>query len=161
MGTWKNAVEQVQATAVQGANLVVSGFEQIVRNISNGAAGVAGSIWNSGSTVVGINVNQIPSMQQAINTYVQGLTDHLQEINSQLNTETAFKGEYATAVQEYVQAVSTACQNVVSQLKAFNEELTKVQDAYTAYDKQLSQSISGSSKEVSQAAQAYTGSEQA
>lgn len=161
MGTWKNAVEQVSATAVQGANLAVSSFEQLVRNIAGGAGGVAGSIWNSGSTVVGINVGQIPDMQAAIDNYVKGLTDHLSQINSQLDTDTAFKGQYAAEVTNYVQAVTTACQNVVSQLKAFDDELTKVQEAYTEYDKQLSQSIQGSSEEVSQGSQAYTGSEQA
>lgn len=158
--TWRTMAEQVQATATQGANLVVSSFSQLVRNIAGGAAGVGASIWNSGSTVVGINVNQIESMQQAVNNYVQKLSDHLNEINSSLNTDMAFKGEYAAAVTEYVTAVTQACQTVISQLKAFNEELTRVQEAYTAYDVKLSKNISSSSQEVSQAASAYS-SEQA
>ena len=158
--TWRTMAEQVQATATQGANLVVSSFSQLVRNIAGGAAGVGSSIWNSGSTVVGINVNQIPQMQEAVNNYVQKLSDHLNEINSSLNTDMAFKGQYAAAVTEYVKAITQACQSVISQLKAFNDELNRVQEAYTQYDVKLSQNISNSSQEVAQSASAYS-SEQA
>jgi len=88
-------------------------------------------IWDQ--DVVGINVDKIPEMRQAIRDYVKQITDHLDKIDATANTENAFRSESVkAAVKAYVGKVKEYAMNLVSQLLSFSDKLQDVSEAWTA-----------------------------
>ncbi len=104
-------------------------FSSIVEGIGN----VIGDLFQD-YDVIGINVSEVDNMRQAIRDYEALIEKHLEEVNTYADTNQAFKGEYATAIKDYVYAVTLACRYVVSYLNAFSDQLKEIKDAYEAQD---------------------------
>ena len=79
-------------------------------------------------------------MKEAVRNYVFGIKEALNKLNT-YDPQVAFKGEYAQAMTVYIEAVKTACNAICSQMLAFNDELTKVQQAYEAKDQATASTI--------------------
>ncbi|MGE5456622.1 MAG: hypothetical protein ACM3O4_05950 [Ignavibacteriales bacterium] len=138
--TWKTDVQKVIFDASQGAKSLSSNLSNYFESLVNSASTTVGSLLR-GSSVIGINANEIPNMRSAIREYVKNLEAHLEKVVTDADTSGAFKGEYASAVTVYVSAIAEACKCVTSQLLAFSDQLKEVSDAYQAQDREMSQRI--------------------
>lgn len=154
MGTWKQEAQSVVWDVNQNIKGVTDGANSIFSGLVGGAKAAVGSILN-GSSVVGINVNEIENMKASISSYINDLETHLNEVKTQADTTGAFKGEYAVAIRQYVEAVAEACKCITSNLLIFRDKLTDVKAAYEASDANLKSAIGGASSEVEGAFQRY------
>lgn len=140
MATWKTTYQAVVNNIGSAINTGVNNIKDIFGNTANKTIAEVEGLFKNGTTVVGINVNAIPDMKGAISGYVEGLQSKLNELES-MDPTVGFKGEMTTAVKDYIDAVKTACQAVVSHMLAFNDQLTKVQEAYQTKDQELKSRI--------------------
>lgn len=147
MGSWKQDAQSVLWNVYQDISSAKSAAETKFDQLVGGAKSQVTGMLN-GTTVVGINVNEITNMRNAIRDYVSAIEDHLNNVKINADTTQAFKGEYATAVQEYVSAICEACKCVTSELLAFSDKLVDVQEAYQTRDTELKSSIGGSASDV-------------
>lgn len=115
-----------------------------------------GASASSDVSVVGINVYEIPNMKSAIKTYVEGVQEHLSSINTSVDTGMAMKG---TGVEEavflYIESVSNYCQSLVSQLLAFSDKLSLIQEAWEESDINMASKINATSDEVNSTSDVY------
>ena len=103
------------------------------------------------TTTVGINIDQIPIMKNAISLYVDRLNNHLNQVKRDADTSQAFKGDYARAVRSFVDAVCNSCANIISNLLAFNDDLDKVMEAYRQKDESMASEINSTAGNVDSA----------
>lgn len=109
-------------------------------NREGGREGVSTSA-KSQYDVVGIKVDKIPFIQGEITAYINTLKDKINNLNPKAISSTAFKSKeeiVENAVESYITKVKTYCNNLLSQLEAFNDKLS---DVLAAWD-QGTQSIS-------------------
>lgn len=104
------------------------------------------------NSVIGIRVSDIPTMKEAINNYVYGIKEALNELYN-YDPQVAFKGEYATAMADYIEAIKKCCSAIASNMLSFNDQLTNVQ---TAYETKATQSASVIKQMGASASSAYT-----
>jgi len=156
MGTIRSTFQNVTFKVSEGLDNIVSGaqtlFDNIVGDFTSNLEGLF-----SGD-VVGIDENQIDTMKQAIDDYVDALNEHLDTMESNATTSEAYKGSYAEAVTEFVAAVKTCCYAVVSQLLAFRDQLTAIGEKYAENDTALKTDISTQAEELSGSYEAYDNS---
>ena len=110
-----------------------------INQASSGASNVFSDLaTNGGSNIietmgkynlVGINANQIDDMRFAIRVYVENIETHLNQVLDFASDTYAFKGQYAEAIKEYVQAVCDVVKSLTSQLLAFSDKLVEVKAA--------------------------------
>ena len=93
-------------------------------------------------SVVGLNVEAIPGMREAVRNYVQNINATLSAIDPDANASNAYQSsEIQAAVREYIENVKTYCLNLVSQMNAFSDKLQDVSNTYQQFAQQQSQSI--------------------
>lgn len=101
------------------------------RNSSSFGDKVEHVVQTWGYNVVGINVNQIDSMREAIKTYVSEIEQYLDGIDPKVTADNAFKSEAVQdAVERYITKVKEYCINLTTQLLAFSDKLVDIQKAY-------------------------------
>lgn len=147
MGTWRQEAQSVAWDIKQTVNSAATNATSIFDNMVGGLkAKMTGAL--NGTTVVGINANEITNMRNAIRNYVSNLENHLDQVNQQAETNQAFKGDYAQAIRDYVAAICEACKCVTSNLLAFSDQLVGIQEAYAASDQSLKSAIGSSAGDV-------------
>ena len=103
-------------------------------------------IGGSNNSVVGINVNEINSMVNAITEYCEAIENYIQGLNPAADSELAFKGEEVkAALNAYMDNVKLYCVNLVSQLLAFNDKLRDVRNQWQQYTANLAGNIGSAS----------------
>ena len=101
-------------------------------------------------SIVGMDVTQIPTVRESINTYVQGIEDHVNQIDTSVEANAAFRGEEVqTAVKAYVETVKEYCINLCSQLRAFSDKLADAQKAWETGIGSISSTVSESNNAFS------------
>lgn len=156
MATWQTELQKAKQT-------VATHFGNGKRAISDFFSGTvkkkvaeANAFFKNGTTVVGINVNQIPAMKQAIREYVTSIETALKELKN-YDPEVAFKGEdIVPALKGYIDAVIETCGAIVSNMLAFNDQLTEVENAYKAKDEAAASTITSSAESTRSAYTRYT-----
>lgn len=155
MSTWKTTYQAVKNDIGNWINSGINQVKDLFGNTVNKTIAEVESVFQNGSTVVGINVNQIDAMKQAIRNYVDNLQKTLDKLDA-VDPTVAFKGEVTGAIIEYINAVKTACQAVVSNMLAFNDQLTKVQEAYLTKDSELKSRITADADTTRSSFKAYS-----
>lgn len=154
MGTITTEAQKLVWNAKSTFENLTSGAQDLFSSVVGRASAAASSILNG--DVVGINGEEIPNMQAAIREYVNGLESHLNEVKQDADTSQAFKGEYAAAVKQFVEAVCDACDAIISNLLQFNQKLDEVYAKYQAKDTTMAADISGQAGELSASYTKYT-----
>lgn len=115
-----------------------------------------GTFFKNGATsVVGINTGKIPTMQKAINDYCGEINQALSELKN-YDPKVAFKGaSIVPALEDYIAAVIEACGKIVSNMQAFNDQLTAIKDAYVNKDQVAASNIKTSADSARNQFQAY------
>ena len=99
-------------------------------------------------SVLGINVNAIEDMRFAIRVYVENVEEHLNSVRQEAMDTQAFKGQYAIAITEYVNAVCDVVRSLTTQLLAFSDKLVEIKEIYQERDIALTKSIGSSATNV-------------
>lgn len=153
MGTIQQMAQEVKYAAGQALSNITSGIKNKFDEIVGGLQAKVEGLFSG--DVVGINTNEIPNMQNAIASYIEGLEAHLIEMKTNATTDEAFKGQYAGAITDFVAAVKDCCYAVISQLEAFSAQLDEVKVTYEERDQQLASDISSQADELRSAYQAF------
>lgn len=112
---------------------------------------------NSSYDVVGLNTTKIGDMKTAIDNYVNDVYEHLKNVKVDTDPSVALKGTgMEEAVKSYVAKVVEYCEALCSNLLAFNDKLTKVEEAWRASDKNMSSKVTAGEGDVSAATSTYT-----
>lgn len=150
----------VQAIAFEASDWIKNGVGNLSSMLKGITGGVKASFMSvvSGTSYVGINGQKIVFMRDAIRDYVKAIQTHLDKVVAEASTTNAFKGEYASAVTEYVKAVEESCKDFATALLQFSDNLDIIAEAYHAKDSELASSIKSSAKEAESSgnAAAYT-----
>lgn len=154
--TWGTEIQKVE----QGVTSVFKNGKSVISDIFGGISRKITEVQtffkNGGTTVVGINVNQIPAMKTAIREYVATVDSALDELKN-YDPTVAFKGEeIVLALKEYIDAVKEACSAITSNMLAFNDKLTEVQIAYEKKDSHTASQIKSSAESTRQAYTKYS-----
>lgn len=139
MTSWDTDV--VKASLV--GNEAVSGIKNNAENIFSSTtkksiADVESAF--SQVSVVGMDVNKIPNMQNAIFDYVREVETALSNLQNH-DPRMAFQGQQATALMTYIEEIKAVCNNVCSYMYAFSADLDQVQKAYESKDASLHSTI--------------------
>ena len=146
MGTIKQEAQKVAYNANEAVRSATDMAKSKFNSAISGLSAQFSGIMNG--DVVGIDVNHVPAMKQEINTYIDDLKDHLNTMKSNATTTNAFKGEYASAVSEFVQAIEIACGYVIDTLTNFNTQLDEVAEKYQAKDSEMASDIRAQADEL-------------
>lgn len=152
MATWKTEINKVGSDISNFFNTAANKVSDAFTTSTNQVIADVKSFFSNGTSVVGIKVSGIGSMQHAITKYVAGIDAAIGELKN-AETNIAFKGEYAKAIRGYIEALIEVCQAISSQMLVFGDELTKVEEAYHSKD---TTSASQISQEAESARSAYT-----
>lgn len=122
-----------------------------INNANNSARNVFSDLASASSSsivdtmgkynVLGINVNAIDDMRFAIRVYVENIETHLNSVRQEAMDTQAFKGQYANAIVEYVNAACDVVRSLTSQLLAFSDKLVEIKEIYQERDVSLTQSL--------------------
>ena len=127
----------------------------------SGAAGSynGGGLFGIGAqeySIVGMDVTQIPQVREAINTYVQGIEDHVNQIDTSVEANAAFRSEEVQKeTKAYIDTVKEYCINLCSQLRAFSDKLASAQAAWEAGASGIAATVSAGNSAFSKGAR-YT-----
>lgn len=154
MSTWKTDVQRVVNNVGNTFNTVSNTVQDTFGNVANRAISDVTGFFQNGTTVVGINAQQIPAMKEAIRGYVNGIQSALGELVN-YNPEVAFKGEHVAELRKYIDAMINVCNAIVSNMLAFNDELSKVYAAYQAKEQASASAISSDASSRSSQYTAY------
>lgn len=154
MSTLQNMVSGIQSNINSTLQNIMSGAQDTFNSIVGGITSTVSGLYSG--DVVGINIEQIPPMQEAIRKYVEAIDEHLKEVNTNADTSNAYKGEFATAIKSYVEAVCSACGALTSNLLEFNAKLDEVRQKYQAHDEDLKSQLSSQASEMNSSFKRYT-----
>ena len=154
--SWITEVQKVANTGVTNfGNSVRKIRDQFSSFVGNNKANIS-SIMSSGYTVVGINVDQIPQMKNAIRTYIDNIRTKLDELQN-YDPTVAFKGtETVGALKGYIEGVKEVSEALISNLLVFCDQLTEVETAYKNKDATNASVINSSTSSVSSMFTTYT-----
>lgn len=114
--------------------------------------------WTSEYSVVGIQVDAVDSMREAIRTWVSDIQTHLSGIEPTASAAQAFRssdGQVEEAVRLYIENCKQYCMNLTSSLLAFSDKLADVRDAWVRSTGNLAGTITADTQATS-AGTAYT-----
>ena len=170
MATWET--ENAKANVVN-TNAVIGGFTS-ERDASRTSSGVlvtdsnkAGGFfdysthsagWTTEYSVVGLNVESVDSMREAIRTWISGIQTHLSDIDPTASAAQAFRstdGQVEEAVRLYIENCKQYCMNLTSSLLVFSDKLAEVRDAWVKSTGNLAGTITADTQATS-AGTAYT-----
>ncbi len=151
MGTIATEFEKLKWTAGNAISDFASKASSVFAGIVGDAKAQIQGLF--AGDVVGINVNGVPDMQQAITTYVEDLQTTLDTFAKEIDSSEAFAGTQLTeTVHAFINAIKDICNSLIEDLLQFNTQLEEYAKKYTEnIETTLSQSISGQAEELKSA----------
>ena len=97
---------------------------------------------------IGINVNGVPAMEEAIDHYCSEVKALLEEIEEKTDPHSAFAGQFVEELKTFIEAVKNSCLSLVDSLGDFKKDLNSAAEAMKTADVNLGQSISSDTSSV-------------
>ena len=145
MASWET---QSQATTFSVGNT----FENAIAGRNRGAIKTGDSIDLKpfgDDSVVGINADHIPAMQEALTAYITDIDTVLKKFEGQVNAREGVAGnDINEAIYNYFVRVKEYLFALVSNFKAFNDKLDSVSKAYIAFQGEEKTSITTSTNQI-------------
>ncbi len=154
MGTLSTAAQKLQWDVNSTITNAKNRFSDLCDSIKGRFRAIQGSVLNG--DVVGINVDEIDNMRQAIRDYVNALEKHLQQVKTDADNTNAMRGDYATEVRGFIEAVCETCEEVISYLLAFSDKLVEVKEAYAKKDETMASDIRTQAGDLRSSQEKYT-----
>lgn len=120
-----------------------------------GYLGTVFEVAGNGSTFVGLNYNRVEPIRTAIREYVKAVQDVLSELNTEVSTTNALKGQIAVSAVEYVKAVSDVANAFVSALLAYSDKMFEHATQMVANDELLKKDVSDEAKALTNDVEVY------
>ena len=133
---WGGVGNSIQSTVSDFGSWITGGWNNLMGTVSTGLNSVI-----NGNDLVGISVQNIPDMKDAVRQAVQNLDNKLNEFRAAGQPAQAFSGQYRDAIIKYIDAVKEATQVLTSQLLVFNDRLDQVGTNYVIRDGVVAESI--------------------
>lgn len=101
-------------------------------------------------SVVGINVNYIPTMKARLEAYIKEIEKVLERLDDNVNAREGVAGDDVNyAIKQYFIRVKEYLLALVSNFRAFNDKLTSVSEAYVKFQGSEKETIASSTAEIS------------
>lgn len=150
---FQNAVQGSRAAdVIQGAGDWIQGARSTVQ----GWAGSLYTVASNGSTFVGMNYASVPTIRDAIRTYVKNIQTVADGLNTDADAATAVAGEITAETKKYIQAIKAVTDAYVSSLLVYSDKMQEYYEAYAKSDTTLSQDVSTESSSLTSRAQSQT-----
>lgn len=122
--------------------------------VSIGGNTMSGVNHDLGSSIVGMNINGVGDVRNAIDNYCSDIETYLRNLDPTANSDVAFKSdEVKAALANYMEQVSAYCMNLVSQLRAFSDKIADARNQWQAATGQMADKIGQNSGSFSTGSQ--------
>ena len=105
--------------------------------------------------VTGLEINKIKNMKTAINNYVKDIEDALKPLNSS-DAKAAFGNRMNKAIENFVVKVKDSCNGLISNMKAFNQDLDAIEKAMVAKAQSVTTSVNTQSNKLESSKSGWT-----
>lgn len=154
---FQNAVEGSRAVdVVQGAFDWVSSAKSTVQ----GWAGTAFTVAANGSNFVGMDYQQVPTIRDAIRTYVKNIQTVADGLNTDADASQAVHGEITEQTKKYLAAIKDITDAYVSTLLVYSDKMQEYYEAYGKSDTTLANDVGQEAQALSGTAASQTYTEQ-
>ena len=158
-------VIQKFTNAVAGSRAVdkVQSAIDWVGGAKNSVQGWAGSLFtvaSNGSTFVGMNYDAVPTIRDAIRTYVKNVQTVTDGLNTDADANQAVHGEIEAETKKYLQAIKEVADAYVSTLLVYSDKMQEYYEQYSERDTKLSQDVSDESASLTSKASEIVYTEQ-
>lgn len=156
MGTiqkFQNALQGNRAMdAIQSAGDWISG----ARNTVQGWAGSLYTTAANGSNFVGMNYSAVPTIRDAIRTYVKNIQTVADGLNTDADANNAVHGEITAETKKYITAIKAVVDAYVSSLLVYSDKMQEYYEAYTKSDTSLASDVGQETAGLTSTAQSQT-----
>ena len=105
--------------------------------------------------VTGLEINKVAGMQTAIDNYVNGIQQALAPLNK-ADARAAFGNQMNKAIEDFVVAVKGSCEALITNMKGFKDDLSKVKAAMEAKAQNVNTSINSRSNDLNSSKSGWT-----
>lgn len=105
--------------------------------------------------VTGLEINKVKNMQTAIDNYVNGIQTALAPLNK-ADARAAFGNQMNKAIEDFVVAVKGSCEALITNMKAFKDDLSKIKAAMEAKAQTVNTAINNTSNDLNSSKSGWT-----
>ena len=105
--------------------------------------------------VTGLELPKIAGMKTAISNYVDSIQKALEPLNA-ADARAAFGNKMNKAIEDFVVSVKNSCNGIITNMKAFNDDLTAVEKAMTAKAQSVTSSVNSQSSKLDSSKSGWT-----
>ena len=105
--------------------------------------------------VTGLEINKVAGMQTAIDNYVNGIQTALAPLNES-DATAAFGNQMNKAIQEFVLAVKGSCEALITNMKSFKDDLSKIKQAMEAKAQNVNTSVGSRTNDLNSSKSGWT-----
>ncbi|MBE6155824.1 MAG: hypothetical protein E7164_03600 [Firmicutes bacterium] len=165
MANWQTDTITSSFDTMGGANKIVSdrGAQRSASSVgthkTGGFLGIGAKTVSNlpASSIVGMNVNEVENMREAIEDYCAAIENYLKGLNPTADATIAFKSEEVNAaLRDYMEKVKEYCLNLVSQLRAFSDKLADVRNQWQTASQNIAETIGSTSGSAFASGTTYT-----
>ncbi len=132
-----------------------------VKNAKSTVQGWAGTAFNAatyGSTFIGMNYQAVPTIRDAIRTYVKNIQTVADGLNTDADANQAVHGEITKETKNYLKAIKAITDAYVSTLLVYSDKMQEYYEAYSKSDTSLASDVGQEASSLSSTAssQIYT-----
>ncbi len=158
MGTIQKFQNALQGT--RALDKVQSGIDWVqgAKSTVQGWAGTAFTVASNGSTFVGMNYSAVPTIRDAIRTYVKNIQTVADGLNTDADANQAVHGEITAETKKYLAAIKEITDAYVSSLLIYSDKMQEYYEAYSKSDTSLASDVGQEASSLSStaASQTYT-----
>ena len=133
-----------------GADDVILGI--FTGGLFNAIKGAAGGYENA---IVGLETEQIPTMKNAIDDYVDNVMRALEPLNAS-DAQKAFGNVIQGKIQEFVMSIKKACTSLTSTLYSFKDDLDEIKAKMEAKAQDVNTSVGKTTDDLTSAASSWS-----
>ena len=105
--------------------------------------------------VTGLEINKVSGMQTAIDNYVNGIQQALAPLNK-ADAREAFGNQMNKAIEDFVVAVKGSCEALITNMKGFKDDLSKIKQAMEAKAQNVNTSVNSKSNDLNSSKSGWT-----
>ena len=105
--------------------------------------------------VTGLEINKVAGMQTAIDNYVNGIQQALAPLNK-ADAREAFGNQMNKAIEDFVVAVKGSCEALITNMKGFKDDLSKIKQPMEAKAQNVNISVNSKSNDLNSSKSGWT-----
>ena len=105
--------------------------------------------------LTGLETQKVAGMQTAIDNYVNGIQQALAPLNK-ADAKAAFGDQMNKAIEDFVLAVKGSCEALITNMKSFKDDLSKIKAAMEAKAQNVNTAINSKSNDLNSSKSGWT-----